>query len=123
ARVGRNDLLPAFTPLAPFLATRPEVTGAESINRACARCHQVLFTRYPYTWEGGLRRHEPGGSHITSGEARDFLLGGCARQMSCVTCHDPHGTDDTARLQALGTPAGNGTCLGCHGKYATPAAL
>ena len=24
-----------------------------AINRACARCHQVLFSRYPCTWEGG----------------------------------------------------------------------
>ena len=52
-----------------------EVTRAEQVNRVCARCHQVLFSRYPFTWEGGERRHNPGGSSITSGEARDFLLG------------------------------------------------
>jgi hypothetical protein len=45
---------------------------AEWINRTCARCHQVLFTRYAYTWEGGLRQVTPGGSHINSGEGRDF---------------------------------------------------
>ena len=37
-----------------------EVTRAEQVNRVCARCHQVLFSRYPFTWEGGQRRHEPG---------------------------------------------------------------
>jgi len=128
AHVGRNDLLPSFAPRAPFLEVRPPPgqpppTRAEWINRACARCHQVLFTRYPYTWEGGLRRHDPGGSHITSGEARDFLLGGCARQMACTTCHDPHGADDPGRLQALATPAGNRVCVGCHDRYATAEAV
>jgi predicted CXXCH cytochrome family protein len=124
-------LLPDFAPRSLFLEARPEVaradgevTRAERINRACARCHQVLFSRYPFTWEGGERRGDsPGGSSITSGEGRDFLLGGCARQMSCVTCHDPHGADRRADLDRLGTPAGNGVCVRCHGQYAAPAAL
>ncbi|HXU60064.1 MAG TPA: cytochrome c3 family protein [Polyangia bacterium] len=119
-------VLPDFTPRAPFLQAGDgrEVTRAERINRTCARCHQVLFSRYPFTWEGGQRRGDnPGGSSITSGEARDFLLGGCARQMSCVTCHDPHGEDRRADLARLATPAGNGVCLRCHGQYAAPEAL
>jgi predicted CXXCH cytochrome family protein len=124
--VARPAVHPSFQPRSTFLAARPPqppAGDAEWINRACARCHQVLFSRYPYTWEGGVRRRDPGGSHITSGEARDFLLGGCARQMSCATCHDPHGPGDPARLQALATPAGNRVCVGCHAQYAAPAAL
>ena len=151
-------VLPDFAPRSAFLEARPEVartdgevTRAERINRVCARCHQVLFSRYPFTWEGGQRRGElssagplggfphppatdsagrspasstrPGGSSITSGEGRDFLLGGCARQMSCVTCHDPHGEDRRADLERLATPAGNGVCVRCHAQYATPTAL
>ena len=124
-------VLPDFAPRSAFLQARPEVartdgevTRAERINRVCARCHQVLFSRYPYTWEGGQRRGgSPGGSSITSSEGRDFLLGGCARQMSCVTCHDPHGEDRRAELERLATPAGNGVCVRCHAQYATPAAL
>jgi len=119
-------LLPDFAPRAPFLDTAAsrEVTRAERINRVCARCHQVLFSRYPFTWEGGQRHGgTAGGSSITSGEARDFLLGGCARQMSCVTCHDPHGEDRRADLARLATPAGNGVCVRCHGQYAAPEAL
>jgi predicted CXXCH cytochrome family protein len=102
-----------------------DVSAAEWQNRACARCHQVLFSRYPRTWEGGSRRvpGEAGGSHISSGEARDFLLGACARAMTCTTCHDPHGEDRRDRMVELSTPAGNGVCTGCHQKLGTPAAL
>jgi predicted CXXCH cytochrome family protein len=124
-------VLPDFAPKSAFLEARPavartdgDVTRAERINRVCARCHQVLFSRYPFTWEGGQRRGEnPGGSSITSGEGRDLLLGGCARQMSCVTCHDPHGEDRRAELERLATPAGNGVCVRCHAQYAAPPAL
>jgi len=121
--------VPTFAPRAPFLdvhaATGPAPSEAEWQNRTCARCHQVLFSRYPRTWEGGERRHpeSAGGSHITSGEGRDFLLGGCARAMSCATCHDPHREDSRERLGALATPAGNGVCTKCHGELATTAAL
>jgi predicted CXXCH cytochrome family protein len=96
---------------------------AQAINRTCARCHQVLFSRYPFTWEGGQRSGNAGGSHISSGEARDFLLGGCTSSLSCVACHDPHAADAPAKLAALASTAGNGVCLGCHGNLDTSAAL
>lgn len=129
--VDQPRLLPTFEPRAPFLSVNAPagvdapISGAEWQNRACARCHQVLFSRYPRTWEGGTRRAqtEAGGSHITSGEARDFLLGGCARAMACSTCHDPHGEDRPEALARLATPAGNGVCTGCHQSLATAAAL
>lgn len=128
---------PAYEPRSPFLvaeASGRHVTRAEWINRACARCHQVLFSRYPFTWEGGDRDprrdhgddragRPPGGSHITSGEARDFLLGGCARVMACTTCHDPHAEDSREVLAALATPAGNRVCTPCHQALAAPDAL
>ena len=124
-------VLPDFSPRSRFMRARvppgaAEVTRAEWINRACARCHQVLFSRYPFTWEGGERHggaSTSGGSSITSGEGRDLLLGGCARQMSCVTCHDPHGEDRRDALARLATPAGNGTCTRCHTTLAVPEAL
>jgi predicted CXXCH cytochrome family protein len=122
---------PTFEPRAPFMAVAPPTGGdgvisrAEWQNRACARCHQVLFSRYPRTWEGGSRftPGQAGGSHITSGEARDFLLGSCARAMTCTTCHDPHGEDRPEILARLATPAGNGACTGCHKKFTTAVAL
>ncbi|MBX3276076.1 MAG: hypothetical protein KF729_37840 [Sandaracinaceae bacterium] len=117
---------PTYRPVSPMFdvtAEQGELTRAAEINHACARCHSVLFTRYPYTWEGGTRDGDPGGSTVNSGEARDFLLGGCARAMSCTTCHDPHAPDDPTRLAWLTTPAGNVTCTGCHGGLASDGAL
>jgi predicted CXXCH cytochrome family protein len=104
----------SLVPVAPWLDVGLPNGRAQPINRVCARCHQVLFSGYPYTWEGGRRDAAAGGSHINSGEARDFLLGACADAMSCTTCHDPHGADDAAKLQWLATPAGNTTCTTCH---------
>ncbi|MEP7121730.1 MAG: cytochrome c3 family protein, partial [Byssovorax sp.] len=99
-------------------------TRAEAVNHTCARCHTVLFSRYPYTWEGGLRNGgSAGGSTINSGEARDLLLGGCAGQLACTACHDPHGEDSREKLDRMGTVAGNPICLGCHAKYQGTAAL
>ena len=119
--------LPSFAPRGPLVKTvtpdHKEGTKAEQTTHVCARCHTVLFSRYPYTWEGGQRKTNPGGSTINSGEARDFLLGGCASQMTCTACHDPHTEDSKAKLAELGTLAGNGVCVKCHGKYQGDAAL
>jgi predicted CXXCH cytochrome family protein len=93
------------------------------VNRTCARCHQVLFSGYEHTWEGGARRSNPGGSNINSGEARDMLLGGCASKLTCVECHDPHAPEATASLRALDRAQENALCTRCHEGYATPEAL
>lgn len=98
-------------------------THAQDVNRSCAKCHTVLFSQYPFTWEGGERRHAPGGSTTNSGEARDFLLGHCSAAMDCTTCHDPHGEDQRSHLDDLGTIAGNRVCTSCHRQLATATAL
>src|SRR4029077_17329144 len=84
----------ALEPSAPWLDVALPDGKAEAQVRVCARCHQVLFSRYPFTWEGGRRTAGAGGSHINSGEARDFLLRGCAGALACTRCHDPHGGSD-----------------------------
>ncbi len=115
---------PTFLPTSPFVRVREGTTRAEQISHACARCHQVLFSRYPWTWEGGRRDGQRlGGSNINSGEARDMLLGGCAKGLACPACHDPHAKDDHARERAIEKPSGNGVCTGCHAAYATKDAL
>jgi predicted CXXCH cytochrome family protein len=120
-----ESVRPSLDPIAPWLAVDvPKPSHAASVNRVCARCHQVLFSRYPYTWEGGKRGDATaGGSHINSGEARDFLLGGCADAMACTACHDPHGADPPDALAHLATPAGNATCTGCHRALSSADAL
>lgn len=115
---------PTFSPTAPWLGGGPTRPGpADAQVRACARCHQVLFSRYPFTWEGGRRDAGAGGSHISSGEARDYLLGGCASAMACTACHDPHGGDPPGALERLATPAGNTVCASCHAALATTEGL
>jgi predicted CXXCH cytochrome family protein len=110
---------PSFLPTAPWLdAGVPGRAPAQAIDRVCARCHQVLFSRYPYTWEAGRRDANAGGSHINSGEARDFLLGGCAGALSCTVCHDPHRGDDPAAMRTMATPSGNAVCTSCHADLA-----
>ncbi|HEY8142948.1 MAG TPA: cytochrome c3 family protein [Kofleriaceae bacterium] len=125
--VANPDHLPSFQPRSPLVRFRPPPRGnprAFWINRACSRCHTVLFSGYRYTWEGGQRtRAVPGGSSINSGEARDFLLGACSGEMTCVDCHDPHGRDAPEHMRWLQTPAGNRTCIRCHTALGAPAAL
>ncbi|MFT3699215.1 MAG: cytochrome c3 family protein [Kofleriaceae bacterium] len=89
-------------------------TKEQWIDHTCAKCHTVLFTRYPFTWEGGLRNKSPGGSSISSGEGRDFQLGGCASKMTCTTCHDPHAEDSREKLQKMATKEGDHICTSCH---------
>jgi len=119
--------VPSFAVQSDLLEVTPpkghDGSRAQWINKTCAKCHTVLFTRYPWTWEGGERAKNPGGSTTNSGEGRDFQLGGCASQMTCTTCHDPHAADAPEKLAALATPAGNATCTACHPQLASADAL
>jgi predicted CXXCH cytochrome family protein len=128
AHAAEPNVMPTFEQKSPLVAIDPPHgqtgTKAQWINHTCAKCHTVLFTHYPWTWEGGKRNERaPGGSSISSGEGRDFQLGGCSSQMACTACHDPHVEDPRAKLDALGTPAGNHVCVGCHSAYGTDAAV
>jgi len=107
----RSEFLQATTP------SGSEPSHAQDVNRVCAKCHTVLFSRYPYTWEGRTRRHDPGGSTINSGEARDYMLGACSSQQSCVHCHDPHAEDPKGALLALEGEKGDALCASCHQQF------
>jgi predicted CXXCH cytochrome family protein len=122
---------PSFEPRSSFMSVRWPAPASEGsaqlraarINRVCARCHQVLFSGYEPTWEGGARHGNAGGSHINSGEARDMLLGACASKLTCVECHDPHAPSATARLQAMPPAEKDALCTKCHDRYASREAL
>jgi len=122
AHVAEPKVHPSFAVESPLIGVAPPKnqtgTRAQWINQTCAKCHTVLFTRYPWTWEGGARRKNPGGSTTNSGEGRDFKLGGCATAMACTTCHDPHDEDPRPKLAAMATPAGNTICASCHREIA-----
>ncbi len=117
----------SLTPRSPYLSVSdPEPPKAaerrQQITRACARCHQVLFTGYPWTWEGAARGDSlPGGAHINSGEGRDLLLSDC--RITCTDCHNPHAPDNDTRMGKLDGPEGNLACTSCHGALASPAAV
>ena len=119
--------VPSLEPRSPYLrvatSSLPDAARrSQDITRVCARCHQVLFSRYPWTWEGKRRNDPaPGGASINSGEARDLLLSNCL--VTCTDCHDPHAHDDRAHLQELEGVAGNTVCLKCHTQLGTPGAL
>jgi predicted CXXCH cytochrome family protein len=118
---------PQFLPGSPYLAALradgQPLSAAQAINHTCAKCHTVLFSRYPFTWEGGERGFSPGGSSINSGEGRNFLLGACSSEMSCPNCHDPHARDDPAALAQFDTLSGNRVCTSCHRKLSGNEAL
>ncbi|MBX3162263.1 MAG: hypothetical protein KF773_40235 [Deltaproteobacteria bacterium] len=120
--VENEHVRPTYKLSSPLLGMTPprgDGSRAQWINHTCAKCHTVLFTRYPYTWEGGLRSSaNPGGSTTNSGEGRDFELGACSSQMACTSCHDPHTVDSAAHLEKLATPEGNTVCAGCHATIA-----
>jgi predicted CXXCH cytochrome family protein len=113
-----SHVRPSFALRSEFLTVTngsgAEPSHAQDINRTCAKCHTVLFSRYPYTWEGRTRRRDPGGSSINSGEGRDFQLGGCAAELRCTQCHDPHAEDAKSALAALSGPEGDALCESCH---------
>ncbi|MDF2693914.1 MAG: hypothetical protein K0S65_2297 [Labilithrix sp.] len=120
--------LPSFEPVSDAFAVRlpakeRDAGRAATINRACARCHQVLFSGYEPTWEGGSRKRSPGGSHINSGEARDMMLGACVSKIACVDCHDPHAHDGTSALRQRSPAQEDALCTRCHEGLASADAL
>ncbi|HEY0251873.1 MAG TPA: cytochrome c3 family protein, partial [Kofleriaceae bacterium] len=119
--------MPAFAQLTRLYDVVPpkgeQGTREQWIDHTCAKCHTVLFTHYPFTWEGGLRNKSPGGSSISSGEGRDFQLGGCASKMTCTTCHDPHAEDSRDKLAKMATHEGDHLCTQCHKQFTETAAV
>jgi hypothetical protein len=102
---------PAFEQRTPLFAVDPPKgqTGTRSqwINHTCAKCHTVLFTRYPFTWEGG--------PHAEDGKAKLDALATPAGNHLCTTCHPTYATDDAVEKHTHHKLGGAGTaCIACH---------
>ena len=117
------SVLPTFALQKPARASRRRRSArrrARSGSTAPARSATPCCSRATRgRGRAASARTNPGGSTTNSGEGRDFQLGGCANQMACTTCHDPHGEDRREAIAELATPAGNAVCASCHATLAT----
>ncbi len=72
----------------------------DSINELCVSCHQGYV---------GIRRGHPVGGHPVEGPSERRRPG---RKLTCVSCHDPHGSSYRYILFADGR--GGHVCSRCH---------
>ena len=101
---------PSFQERAPWLRVDGPTPGrARDVNRACARCHEVLFSKYPFTWEGarpGLHSREaatsPLAKRATSFARRVRRRDGLHRLVTTPTARTPASDSPPSRR-----PTGN----------------
>jgi predicted CXXCH cytochrome family protein len=124
--VEHPDRRPSYAPTSPlFRATTHDgkpPTRADAVNHVCARCHTVLFSRYPFTWEGGARH----ASRKRASDAQGDLEAEGDAQLDASSArraaeHAPGGSSinsGEARDYLLGHCAGAMTCTACHDPHA-----
>ncbi len=108
-----------FLPTSPRLAiekergadpTRSDRQNPFVVNSICMQCHNAGLFKYPN-----------GGCMVNSSEALDQALGGCASQIKCTDCHNPHQPGPGTGAPA--DPKHITACLNCHKDYQAPEAL
>jgi predicted CXXCH cytochrome family protein len=72
----------------------------KSINDLCVSCHTGL---------AGVKRGHPVGGHPVSGKTERRRKG---RELSCTSCHDPHGS--SYRYMLFAESMGGHVCIKCH---------
>ena len=131
----------------PALIRNPAKLDAAAVDRICLSCHLHQATRAGRLESGHLKQgvactgchkvHENGGRNLVARTAADINLqcAGCHRNiwaqfqrpyhhklpeaaMSCVDCHNPHGTVRRAMTQIFA--ANEPGCFGCHGDKRGP---
>jgi predicted CXXCH cytochrome family protein len=102
-----------FVPTSPDLKVLHPKTGAPVqsnrkdpfvVNSICSQCHIA-----------GLQEYPNGAHAINSSEALSIRAGGCASQIKCTDCHNPHQT--TPPSGALDLPEYVEACISCHESF------
>jgi len=114
----------------------------------CAGCHTGVHEPFVDQWKQSAHGSGPGFSAATSSTANIATCGTChegqtaltvkfgvtgnfkekgvvtpatALRITCVVCHDPHGSPNTAQLRAsISTPTLDNLCVSCHSRSGTP---
>jgi predicted CXXCH cytochrome family protein len=124
----------------PTFQTAPLAPVAVGVNldRGCGQCHNG--THHPFVEEWAQSPHSqvlaaPAGNvscqgcHIAQGALQQFNVEGryieqdsAALPITCVVCHDPHGTQNGHELRfAINTPdPTKNLCMRCHNRRAGP---
>ncbi len=104
-----------FLPTSPHLAIEKECADPTQtdrqnpfvVNSICMQCHNADLFKYPN-----------GGCMVNSSEALDLAIGGCASQIKCIDCHNPH--QPGPGTGAAADPKHIAACLSCHQEYRGP---
>jgi predicted CXXCH cytochrome family protein len=108
----------------------------------CAACHTGVHEPFVDQWKQSAHGSGPAWSHAASnvacqpchegkgamitkfGVTGKFLekdSAGTLLRITCVVCHDPHGSPYTAQLRAdITTPTMDNLCVTCHSRSGTP---
>src|ERR1044072_7804077 len=114
------------------------------VTNSCSGCHTGVHTPFVEQWKESAHGSGPGlaapatnpacqpchegrvAMQIKFGENANFVEKASAtpERIGCVTCHNPHGSPNTAQLRApLQTPTREQLCGTCHSRTAAAASL
>jgi predicted CXXCH cytochrome family protein len=138
---------PGFTHVQnPTLATEPlaSVNVDTGLVGTCAGCHTGVHEPFVDQWKQSAHGSGPGFA-IAATPANIATCGTCHEgkaalttkfgvtgnfkekgtatplRITCVVCHDPHGSPNTAQLRAsITTPTLDNLCVSCHSRSGTP---
>ncbi|HTM33153.1 MAG TPA: cytochrome c3 family protein, partial [Vicinamibacterales bacterium] len=111
------------------------------VTNSCSGCHTGVHTPFVEQWKESAHGSGPGfaaaatntscqpchegrvAMQVKFGENANFVEKASAtpERIGCVTCHNPHGSPNTAQLRApLETPTRDQLCVTCHSRTGVP---